>query len=112
MGTPEFAVESLKTLIDNNYNVVAVVTQPDKQKVRRNQSKFHPVKEYILKENINIPILQPDNLKDEIFIKELQSYNADIFVVVAYRICQSIKHLIYTHLFYLITEEQLQLIGQ
>lgn len=84
MGTPEFAVESLKALVENGYNVVAVVTQPDKP-VGRHQEKLQPsaVKQYALEHNL--PVLQPDKMKDAVFIEELRSYKADLQVVVAFR---------------------------
>ncbi len=84
MGTPEFAVESLRTLVDEGYNVVAVVTQPDKP-VGRHQDTLQapPVKEYALKHNI--PVLQPFKMKDEGFIQQLRGFNADVQAVVAFR---------------------------
>ena len=84
MGTPEFAVESLKALVENGYNVVAVVTQPDKP-VGRHQEKLQPsaVKQYALEHNL--PVLQPVKMKDADFIEELRSYKADLQVVVAFR---------------------------
>ena len=84
MGTPEFAVESLKALVENGYNVVAVVTQPDKP-VGRHQEQLQPspVKLYALEHNL--PVLQPVKMKDADFIDELRSYKADMQVVVAFR---------------------------
>lgn len=84
MGTPEFAVESLKTLVEGGYNVVAVVTQPDKP-VGRHQDTLQPseVKKYALSQNL--PVLQPVKMKDPAFVEELRSYNADLQVVVAFR---------------------------
>lgn len=84
MGTPEFAVESLKTLVENGYNVVAVVTQPDKP-VGRHQEKLQPsaVKQYALEHNL--PVLQPVKMKDVEFVEQLRSYKADLQVVVAFR---------------------------
>lgn len=84
MGTPEFAVGSLQRLVENGYNVVAVVTQPDKP-VGRHGSVLRPspVKEYALAHNL--PVLQPVKMKDEQFLEELRSYNADLQVVVAFR---------------------------
>lgn len=83
MGTPEFAVESLKALVENGYNVVAVVTMPDKPAGRGHKMQFSAVKEYALSQNL--PILQPEKLKDEQFLQELKSYNADLQIVVAFR---------------------------
>lgn len=84
MGTPEFAVETLDALVKNNYNVVAVVTQPDKP-VGRHGSVLQPsaVKQYALEHNL--PVLQPVKMKDEAFVEELRSYNANLQVVVAFR---------------------------
>ena len=84
MGTPEFAVETLKTLVENKYNVVGVVTQPDKPVGRHQESLQAPaVKQYAL--SADLPVLQPVKMKDPDFISQLQSLNADIFVVVAFR---------------------------
>lgn len=84
MGTPEFAVGSLQRLVENGYNVVAVVTQPDKP-VGRHASVLRPspVKEYALAHGL--PVLQPVKMKDEHFLEQLRSYNADLQVVVAFR---------------------------
>ncbi|WP_315349811.1 methionyl-tRNA formyltransferase [Hoylesella saccharolytica] len=84
MGTPEFAVESLRALFEGGYNVVAVVTQPDKP-VGRHGSVLQAsaVKEYALSKNL--PVLQPVKMKDEAFLEELKSYHADLQVVVAFR---------------------------
>lgn len=83
MGTPEFAVESLKKLVDGKFNVVAVVTASDKAKGRGQKLSISPVKEYALSQNI--PALQPTNLKSEEFNLELKSYHANLQVVVAFR---------------------------
>jgi methionyl-tRNA formyltransferase len=83
MGTPEFAVESLRILVESRYNVVAVVTMPDKPAGRGHKLQSSPVKNYAIEHNI--PVLQPEKLKDEAFIQELKSYNADLQVVVAFR---------------------------
>lgn len=84
MGTPEFAVGTLGKLVDDGYNVVAVVTQPDKP-VGRHQDHLQPsaVKQYALAHNI--PVLQPVKMKDPAFVAELASYKADLQVVVAFR---------------------------
>ena len=84
MGTPEFAVETLKALVEHDYNVVAVVTQPDKA-VGRHQTEVQPseVKKFALEHNL--PVLQPEKMKDPAFIDQLKSYNANIQVVVAFR---------------------------
>jgi methionyl-tRNA formyltransferase len=84
MGTPEFAVETLKALVDNQYNVVAVVTQPDKP-VGRHQNELQPseVKKFALEHNL--PVLQPEKMKDPAFVETLRSYQANLQVVVAFR---------------------------
>lgn len=83
MGTPDFAVEPLGALCVNGYNVMAVVTAPDKPAGRGRKLKSSPVKQFA--DSNNISVLQPTNLKDEGFVNELKSLNADIFVVVAFR---------------------------
>lgn len=83
MGTPDFAVEPLKTLVEAGKDVVAVVTMPDKPAGRGHKLQFSPVKEYALK--AGIPILQPENLKSPDFLQELASFNADLQIVVAFR---------------------------
>ena len=83
MGTPEFAVEPLRALVDGGYNVVAVITMPDKPAGRGMKMQSSPVKVFAL--SCKIPVLQPENLKDEIFIEELHSFKADLQVVVAFR---------------------------
>lgn len=83
MGTPEFAVPSLKVLIDNGYNVVAVVTAPDKPSGRGLKLTASPVKEVALEHNI--PVLQPEKLKSPEFLEELKQFNANLQVVVAFR---------------------------
>jgi len=82
-GTPDFAVASLKSLCDSGFEVVAAVTAPDKPAGRGHKLKASPVKEYALEQSI--PVLQPTNLKSTDFIEELKSYNADVQVVVAFR---------------------------
>ncbi|WP_338813511.1 methionyl-tRNA formyltransferase [Bernardetia sp. Wsw4-3y2] len=83
MGTPEFAVSSLDILVENGYNVVAVVTAPDKKAGRGQKINESDVKKAALKHGL--PILQPTNLKDESFLEELKSYNANLQIVVAFR---------------------------
>lgn len=84
MGTPEFAVETLQALVENEYNVVAVVTQPDKP-VGRHQTEMQPsaVKQYAVAHGL--PVLQPEKMKDPEFVEQLRSYNANLQVVVAFR---------------------------
>ena len=83
MGTPEFAVESLKQLIEHGYNVVGVLTMPDKPAGRGHKIRYSPVKEYALAHNL--PLLQPVSLKDETFQEQLRSLKADLQIVVAFR---------------------------
>lgn len=83
LGTPDFAVESLRAMVEGDYNVVAVVTMPDKPAGRGHHVQYSPVKQYAL--DHNLPVLQPERLKDEAFLEELRSYKADLQVVVAFR---------------------------
>lgn len=88
MGTPDFAVASLKSLCessqkDQHFEIAAVVTAPDRPAGRGQKLKESPVKEFASAHNI--PVLQPEKLKDEGFLNELASFNADLFVVVAFR---------------------------
>jgi methionyl-tRNA formyltransferase len=83
MGTPEFAVPSLEILVEHKFNVVAVITAPDKPQGRGQKLTSSPVKECALK--YNIPVLQPTNLKSPEFLEELKSYAANLQVVVAFR---------------------------
>ena len=84
MGTPDFAVASLRALVENSYNVVAVVTMPDKAVGRHHDTlQASPVKEYAVGQGI--PVLQPEKLKDETFLAELSAFHADLQVVVAFR---------------------------
>ena len=84
MGTPEFAVESLKRLVEGGYQVVAVVTMPDKPMGRHGSVlQGSPVKEYAVSQGLKV--LQPVNLKDEAFVEELRALKADLQIVVAFR---------------------------
>ncbi len=83
MGTPDFAVESLKALHENGYNIVGVITMPDKPAGRGHKIQFSPVKQYALDNNLQL--LQPEKLKDEQFLAELKSLEADLQIVVAFR---------------------------
>ncbi len=83
MGTPDFAVESLKALVEGGYNVVGVITMPDKPAGRGHKLQYSAVKEYAL--SVNLPLLQPEKLKDEQFLAELKEWNADLQIVVAFR---------------------------
>ncbi len=82
-GTPDFAVESLSRLVDGGYNVVAVVTMPDKPAGRGRQLQQSDVKRYAVEHGL--PVLQPVSLKDEAFIEELRGYGAQLFIVIAFR---------------------------
>ena len=88
LGTPDFAVASLKAIIENGFDVVAVVTAPDKPAGRGMHLQFSPVKKYALEKNI--PVLQPEKLKDPNFVEELKSYHADLQVVIAFRMLPEI----------------------
>ena len=83
MGTPEFATCILDKLIKENFNIVAVVTAPDKPAGRGQKLAQSDVKKFAIQ--TEIPLLQPTNLKDEDFVNELKSFDADLFVVVAFR---------------------------
>ena len=83
MGTPEFAVGILDTILKNNYEVVGVITAADKPAGRGQKLKYSAVKEYALANNLTL--LQPVNLKDETFLSELKSLNANLQIVVAFR---------------------------
>jgi len=83
MGTPEFAVPSLDIIVENGFNVVAVITAPDKPKGRGQKLMTSAVKDAAVKNDI--PVLQPTNLKSPEFIEELKSYNANLQIVVAFR---------------------------
>jgi methionyl-tRNA formyltransferase len=83
MGTPEFAVPSLQILVENKFNIVAVITAPDKPQGRGQKLTASPVKEYAVSQGI--PVLQPTNLKSPQFLEELKSYEATLQIVVAFR---------------------------
>lgn len=83
MGTPEFAVGILDTIIKNNYNVVGIITAADKPAGRGQKIKYSAVKEYAIEKNL--PLLQPNNLKDPSFLEELMSLNANLQIIVAFR---------------------------
>lgn len=83
MGTPEFAVGILETIIKNNFDVVGVITAADKPAGRGQKIKYSAVKEFAIANNLNL--LQPTNLKDESFLSELKALNANLQVVVAFR---------------------------
>lgn len=83
MGTPDFAVGILDAIYQNNYDIAGVITAPDRPAGRGQKVKFSAVKEYALQKELNL--LQPVNLKDENFLQELKSLNANVQVVVAFR---------------------------
>jgi len=83
MGTPDFAVESLKSLVENSFNIVTVVTSPDKPSGRGQKINQSAVKKYAVEQNL--PILQPTNLKDPSFQQELNNLKADLNIIVAFR---------------------------
>ena len=83
MGTPEFAVSSLERLIETGNEIAAVVTSPDKPAGRGQKMQASAVKQYAVQHNL--PVLQPEKLKDPVFLETLRGYGADLFVVVAFR---------------------------
>lgn len=83
MGTPEFAATSLRKLVEEGYNIVAVVTTPDKPAGRG--QKMHKSDVKVVAEELGLPILQPEKLRDEEFLAALRSYNPDLGVVIAFR---------------------------
>lgn len=83
MGTPEFAVEALQRLIEGGYNIVGVITTPDKPVGRGHHVQYSAIKEYALSKNL--PLLQPERLKEELFLEALQAWKADLQIVVAFR---------------------------
>jgi methionyl-tRNA formyltransferase len=85
MGTPDFAIPSLSKLIESKHQVIAVVTQPDKERGRGQKVSFAPVKQFAVAHNINV--YQPDKLKgNSEFVDQMKALNPDLFVVVAFRI--------------------------
>ena len=83
MGTPDFAVETLRQLVEGGYNVVGVITMPDKPAGRGHKVQYSPIKQYGLEQNL--PLLQPEKLKDEAFVEALRAWKADLQIVVAFR---------------------------
>lgn len=86
MGTPEFAIPSLQKLLQSNHIIAAVVTAPDKERGRGKQVSATPIKEFALKNNLEV--LTPADLKEEVFIRRIKELEPDLFVVVAFRILQ------------------------
>jgi len=83
MGTPDFAVEPLRRLVVGGYNIAGVITMPDKPAGRGHKIQYSPVKQYAL--DNNLPLLQPEKLKNEEFLEQLRAWNADLQIVVAFR---------------------------
>ena len=83
MGTPDFAVASLKAIVENGYNVIGVITTPDKEAGRGKKLRYSSVKEFAFQQNMHI--LQPEKLKNEEFLDELSALKANLQVVVAFR---------------------------
>lgn len=83
MGTPDFAVASLQKLVENEYNVIGVITAPDRPAGRGQKLRASAVKQYA--NSVNLPVLQPTNLKDSDFLEELKNLNADLQIIVAFR---------------------------
>ena len=106
MGTPDFAVEALRQLVEGGYNVVGVITMPDKPAGRGHKIQYSPVKQYALEQNL--PLLQPEKLKDEAFVEALREWKADLQIVVAFRMLPEVVwnmprwvHLIFMLLYFL-----------
>jgi len=83
MGTPAFAVPSLKSLLDSQFSILAVITSPDRPAGRGQKLASSEVKKFA--DSHNLSVLQPPNLKDPAFVDELKALGADLFVVVAFR---------------------------
>ena len=83
MGTPDFAVEALRQLVEGGYNVVGVITMPDKPAGRGHKIQYSPVKQYALEQNL--PLLQPEKLKDEAFMPRLGTFNLHASLLPQYR---------------------------
>ena len=83
MGTPHFAVGVLQKLVEHSFNIAGVITAPDKPAGRGRKLSQSAVKEYALSQNL--PVLQPTNLKDPHFLKELEALHPNLFIVVAFR---------------------------
>ena len=84
MGTPDFALNSLDSIYNSKHNLCCVVTSPDRKSGRGQKTKNSPVKDYCLDNNINL--IQPESFEDEDFLKRIKKFNADVFVVVAFKI--------------------------
>ncbi len=84
MGSPDFGVPSFEAILKEGYSVPCIVTVPDRQKGRGRKIQFSDVKKFAIEKGI--PVLQPENLGDPDFIKELKEYKPDLFVIIAFRI--------------------------
>jgi methionyl-tRNA formyltransferase len=84
MGTPDFAIPSLKKILQSHHTILSVVTAPDKERGRGRKFSFTPIKDFALKEGVEV--LTPSNLKDQEFIQHLKELKPDLFIVVAFRI--------------------------
>ncbi len=96
MGTPQFAVPTLEAILNSHHQVVGVVTQPDRQRGRGKKLLPTPVKQFALDNHLS-PILQPEKMKDPAFVTALQALDADVFVVVAFRILPEIVFAMPSH---------------
>ncbi|MEA3315967.1 MAG: formyltransferase family protein, partial [Campylobacterota bacterium] len=83
MGTPDYATTIFKEILENNYNIIALFTQPDKSVGRSKELKFPHIKQFTLDNNFNIPIYQPKSLKDVSTIKTIKDLNPDMIIVAA-----------------------------
>ncbi|NWF50434.1 MAG: methionyl-tRNA formyltransferase, partial [Ignavibacteriaceae bacterium] len=85
MGTPDFSIPSLKILLESKHKILAVITQPDKERGRGQKISFNPVKQFAVDKNI--PVYQPEKLKgNQEFVEQMKALQPDLFVVVAFRI--------------------------
>ena len=109
MGTPDFATGVLKKMVENGLQVVAVVTVADKPSGRGQKVQESSVKKYAVSQNI--PLLQPISLRDEEFLKELRQFQADIQVVVAFRMLPKVVWQMPKKGTFNLHEERLRLIG-
>lgn len=85
MGTPGFAVGPLQLLLESGCNVVGVITAPDRRAGRGKRIRYSEIKSFLLQKESQIPLLQPENLKDQGFLEELGALNPDLQIVVAFR---------------------------
>ena len=113
MGTPDFAVETLKSIVEAEFNVVGVITAPDRPAGRGRKLQQSAVKKYAMEQHL--PVLQPTNLKSEEFLQELKALEANLQVVVAFRMLPDVvwkllntAHLTCMHPFFRSTEGQHQ----